>query len=247
MNDKKLPPINGLWFGNPLSTLEIMSMVSFIRNGHEYNLYTYDDLENVPQGVNIKDANEIIPESEIFRSLDSTGKPGSIAPFADYFRYNLIYKVGGFWADMDCICIKPWNWEEEYVFSSENTHRNVQEANIGAIKCSKNSLVMKFCIDVIDKFEDKSQIPWGTSGPILLREALNKYGLEKYVKSWKTFCPINWWEIHTCFTDNTSFKLTEDIYCIHINNEIIRRIGIDKNLSYHPNSIFEQLKNWLEI
>ena len=247
MTNKKLPPINGLWFGNPLSTLEIMSMVSFIRNGHEYNLYTYDNLKNVPLGVNIKDANDILPETEIFKSLDSNNTPGSIAPFADYFRYNLVYKVEGFWADMDCICIKPWDWEETYVFSSENTHRGKQEANIGAIKAPINSPVMKYCIDAFDRFENKSQIPWGFSGPVLLREALAKYGLEVYVKSWKTFCPINWWEIHTCFTPSSNFQLTDEVYCIHINNEILRKMQIDKNSSYPPTSIYEQLKKWIEI
>jgi hypothetical protein len=222
-----------------------MSMVSFIRNGHTYNLYTYHDLENVPAGVNIKDANEIVPESEIFRSLDSQGKPGGLGAFSDYFRYNLVYKVEGFWADMDCICIKPWDWEEEYVFSSENTHRGEQESNAGAIKVPVGSKIIEDCLKHFDKYEDKTQIPWGKVGPVLLRNHIKEYGLQSYVKSWKTFCPINWWEIHTCFTDNNLFQLTDEVYCIHINNEIIRRMNIDKNAEFSPNSIYEQLKNWI--
>jgi mannosyltransferase OCH1-like enzyme len=242
---KNLPPINGLWFGNPLSTLEIMSMTSFLRNGHEYNLYTYHDLKDIPYGVNIKDANEIVPESEIFRALDSTGKPGGLGAFSDYFRYNLVYKMGGFWADTDCICIKPWDWEEEYIFSSENTHRGEQESNAGVIKAPINSPLMKICLDKFNEYEDKTKIPWGDVGPILLRNSIKNYKLEKYVKSWKTFCPINWWDIDKCFTPNLDFTLTEETYCIHINNEIIRRLTINKNDTFHSESIYEQLKKWI--
>jgi hypothetical protein len=241
----KLPPINGLWFGNPLSTLEIMSMVSFLRNGHEYNLYTYDKLENIPPGVNVKDANDIVPESEIFRSLDTAGNIGSLGAFSDYFRYNMVYKVEGFWADMDCICIKPWDWEEEYVFSSENTHRGEQEANAGIIKVPVGCELIKDCIDHFKIYKDKTQIPWGEVGPVLLRNNINKHKLTSYVKSWKTFCPINWWEIHTCFTPVSDFQITDDIYCIHINNEIIRRMNLNKNDDYPSTSIFQQLKVWL--
>ncbi len=242
---KSLKPINGLWFGRPLSDLEIMSMVSFIRNGHEYNLYVYEDLENIPKGVNIKDANDIVPKSKMFTSLDSTGKPGSLAPFADYFRYKLMFEVEGFWADMDCVCIKAWDWEEDYIFSSENTHRGEQEANIGAILTPTQSPVMEYCVNYIEQFEDKSNIPWGESGPILLRKAISKFNLNSKVKPWKTFCPINWWEIGMCFQPTSNFTITPDIYCIHINNEIIRRLGLDKNKSYPPTSIYEQLRNWV--
>jgi len=243
--ENNLPSINGLWFGNPLSTLEIMSMVSFLRNGHEYNLYVYEDLQNIPDGVNVKDANQIVPKEKIFKSLDSEGKPGSLAPFADYFRYKLIYENGGYWADMDCICIKPWDFKEDFVFSSENTHRGEQEANIGVIKTPLKHDVLKYCIDKIDSFPDKTQIPWGFSGPVLLREAIFHFNLESYVKSWNTFMPINWWEINKCFVPNYDFNITDEMYCIHINNEIIRRMGLDKNNTYPQNSIYEQLKNWV--
>src|SRR5207253_1910437 len=51
--------IQSLWIGSELSVMERMSIISFLRNGHEYHLYTYNDLPNVPDGTVIKDANGI--------------------------------------------------------------------------------------------------------------------------------------------------------------------------------------------
>ena len=58
--------IQSLWIGEALSNLEIMSMKSFLANGHIYHLYTYGAINNIPDGVIIKDANDILDKSEIF-------------------------------------------------------------------------------------------------------------------------------------------------------------------------------------
>ena len=39
-----LDRISGLWIGKSLSTLEKLSISSFIKNGHKYYLYVYDDV-----------------------------------------------------------------------------------------------------------------------------------------------------------------------------------------------------------
>ena len=36
-------------------------------NGHEVHLYTYDKVENIPEGVIVKNGNEILDKSEIYR------------------------------------------------------------------------------------------------------------------------------------------------------------------------------------
>ncbi len=43
--------VQGLWIGNKLSLLEQLSLKSFMANGHEYHLYIYDDVENIPEGT----------------------------------------------------------------------------------------------------------------------------------------------------------------------------------------------------
>ena len=97
-----LPIIQSLWIGGSLSKIEQLCINSFLKNNHEFHLYTYGEVQNIPEGTTVKDANEIINSSEIF-----TYNGGSYAGFADWFRWELLYKKGGFWVDTDVICIKP--------------------------------------------------------------------------------------------------------------------------------------------
>ena len=60
--------VHGLWIGNQLSTVEMLTLHSFVHHGHKFHLWLYEALENeLPPGVIIQDANEIIPASEIYR------------------------------------------------------------------------------------------------------------------------------------------------------------------------------------
>jgi len=104
--------IQGLWIGPELSVMEQLSISSFLLNGHDYHLYVYDYVKNVPVGAVVRDANEILPASRIFQYKRSP----SYAGFANFFRYKLLLERGGWWADTDTICVKPFDFPEEYVF-----------------------------------------------------------------------------------------------------------------------------------
>ena len=41
--------VQSLWIGNALSELEILSINSFLKNSHDFHLYVYDDIKNVPE------------------------------------------------------------------------------------------------------------------------------------------------------------------------------------------------------
>ncbi len=70
--------IQSLWIGGSLGKMEQLSAKSFIDHGHTYHLYTYGKVENIPEGVIVKDGNEIVPKSEIFRY-----KNGSLSAFSN--------------------------------------------------------------------------------------------------------------------------------------------------------------------
>jgi len=40
-------PIYGLWIGSKLSTMQRLSICSFMAHGHDYHLFTYEDVANV--------------------------------------------------------------------------------------------------------------------------------------------------------------------------------------------------------
>ena len=64
--------VQGFWTG-PFTTMEWLCAKSFMANGHEFHLYSYEPIEGVPDGVVLKDACEIVPQSEVatFRCASS--------------------------------------------------------------------------------------------------------------------------------------------------------------------------------
>src|SRR5205809_258622 len=50
-----------LWIGPRLSTLERLSLTSFVENGHRVHFYSYGPVEGIPTGVKQRDARAIVP------------------------------------------------------------------------------------------------------------------------------------------------------------------------------------------
>lgn len=101
---KKLPTIGTLWIGGELSWLEQLCIQSFLDNGHKVVLYSYDKIKNVPSGVQLADAAEILPTEKIIRHA----RTGSPAYHADVFRLHMLRNTDYVWADTDAFCCQPW-------------------------------------------------------------------------------------------------------------------------------------------
>ncbi|MEM7645039.1 MAG: hypothetical protein AAF366_21380 [Pseudomonadota bacterium] len=114
MGKTQLTEIVTFWTGAPLSFVERLCLKSFVDVGHPITLYTYDPLDDVPDGVETRDAAEIMPRPETFVCHPRTGSP---APHADRFRYNLLkQRPGVIWADTDAYCLRPFEPKDGYFF-----------------------------------------------------------------------------------------------------------------------------------
>ena len=176
--------IQSLWIGSELSKLEQLCFKSFIDNDHTFHLYTYGEVKNVPKGVIIKDANEILNESEIFKY-----KNGSVSAFSNLFRLAMLYKKGGYWVDSDVICVRPFKFDEEIIIASEpNDKYNQNTITSCFIKMPQNSEVALEGINIQREHKRlilTGQMQW-SSGPRTIKELVQKFNLNKYVKPWKT-------------------------------------------------------------
>lgn len=228
--------VQGLWIGPELSVMERMSVASFLANGHEYHLYVYDDVKYVPRGVLVRDANEILPSSMIFQYKHSR----SYAGFANFFRYQLLLKKGGWWADTDVICLRPFLFIDEHVFASEE-HKGRQIANNGIIKAPAASALMAYACQVC-RSKDPEQLLWGETGPRLLDEAIRLFSLEEYSQPPQVFCPLGFEEWEKVLDPQANLGRDQATYAIHLWNEMWRRENRDKNGQYHPDCLYEQLK-----
>ena len=199
--------IQGFWHGCDLSRFEYNSILSYLQNGYEYHLYTYDIIGNIPNGVIIKDANEIIPKTDIFYYYDS------ITPFSDLFRYKMLYDKGGIWTDCDIFCLHKFDDYDEYIFATERTIRKVEikrkkengevikrgkskgwkhspEA-IDKIKTRSNQEDNKLRIKEIQKISSKKRVGKHHSKEVKLKMVVTRFGGIKEIEIYKSGELIN--------------------------------------------------------
>jgi mannosyltransferase OCH1-like enzyme len=228
--------IQGLWIGSELSIMEQLSISSFLQNGHEYHLYVYDELKNVPASTVLKDANEILPASRIFQYKHQA----SYAGFANFFRYKLLLERGGWWVDTDVVCLRPFDFTEEHVFASEIDDEH-EVVNSGIIKAPAGSRAMAYAWEVCQK-KDPEQLMWGETGPQLITQAVKQFSLERYKKPYWVFCPLGYKDWRRVLEPDAQGLLPKEAYAVHLWNEKWRAASQDKNAHYPDNCLYEQLK-----
>jgi len=233
--------MQGLWIGGSLSNMEKLSINSFLKNGHEYDLYTYGPVEGVPAGANVKDASEIIPRENLFLNR------GGYSTFSDFFRWKLILERGGWWVDTDAVCLRPFDFEQEYVFFGGKGKPGSDDCvTSGLFKAPAQS---KFAIAgwASCLAMTVATMTWGQAGPPLFTEIVHEVLLQDYILPSKLVFPIFYTRAVLDFTERHGYPKTYselvlgDAYSVHLFNEIWRLAGADKNGRY-PGSIYEYLQ-----
>ena len=251
--------IHGLWIGSQLSAIELLTLHSFTRHAHLFHLWVYGNLENeLPEGVLLHDANEIILSSVIFKKKESDPKSnigkGSYGTFSDLFRYKLLYEKGGWWVDMDITCLKPFNFDQIYFFRKHP----ILDMIGNVMKCPKGSELMKATYE-----EAFAKCGEHTEEWLLTNKILNKHvknlGLEKFI--FQDYSNRDWWrEIEYFIYGHRA--IPSGWYFIHWLNEEWRRKKLNKSIFYkksslgklmaeygipvkHTTAIFRARMNWL--
>lgn len=141
--------IGMLWVDGPLSFLEQLCMVSFLDAQQDVRLYVYGDVTNIPDGVEVQDARDILPDED-FVIHTRTGSP---APHSDKFRYRMLAQQPDLiWADTDAYCLKPFQPVDGHFYGWIT---GTEIAN-GVMKLPPDSQTLK---DLIEYTEDPYAIP----------------------------------------------------------------------------------------
>jgi mannosyltransferase OCH1-like enzyme len=229
--------IQSLWVGDALSAMEKLSIASFLAHGHEFRLYTYGPMSGIPNGARIEDASAILPAARIFRYRDHD----SYAGFANYFRYKLLLERGGWWVDLDSVCLRPFDFEGDFVFSSQIRERGSQYPNVGFMKAPPSSGILTELWQACTA-KDPAHITWGETGPVLLEQVLRRFELDACVQPSRVFCPVPYYDWERVLDPDASWSFAPETRAIHLWNEMWRRAGRDKNASYDPGCLYELLK-----
>jgi hypothetical protein len=247
------------WHGAPLSRMERLSMASFLAHGHALDLYVYEEPRALPAGVQLRDAARVLPRSLMFHNRHT----GSLAPFADWFRYRLLLEHGGLWADADVVALRPLTCPGPLVFGWADD-KLVNNAVLGmraghplaawmsAVCESPNrilpydSLAMrlrKWRRRLLDG-ERRERIGWGEFGPRGLTCAAAHLGYLGEARPARDFYPVRCPDWQTLFEGGERSRALsfDGSYCVHLWNEMTRRQpGFARDGRFPADSPFERL------
>jgi hypothetical protein len=230
------------WAYGGFSKMENLCATSFIKNGFDLNIWTYGKNEIILKGASVRDAREILPESLVFLN-----QAGSFASFSDLFRYSILCLYGGLWADTDVVALKPAKKLPQSPFLV--TQRGLQ----GELMVNNNIIFNPIrqhgnLIDLARVYAErfpKNEITWGEIGPSLLTaivQAHPKHGFNIFPPSFANH--VNFFDCPNMFiNEETDFIFSDDIYFLHMFNEMWRRSGVDKNSQFPNDCLYEKIGN----
>lgn len=233
-----LERLNSLWVGDRLGYLEQLCFVSALGQGHEVVLYSYtpETLHGVPNGVEIRDAREVMSEQRLVRYSDT----GSFALGANFFRYRLLEKGLGYWVDADVYFIKPLNFSENFVLGWED---ETKINNAVLLLPSDSKIVQDLCNLPSDNicppwFGPKrslqyyiarmtrkkgvrvQDLPWGTYGPEMLTYLAKKHKIADLAKKPSVFYPVGWPDARRLYgpAERIEAMIGPDTHAVHLYN-----------------------------
>ncbi len=92
-----------LWLGGEPGLLERACLKSMQDNGYDPVVFTYEPIQNLPEGLEVVDAREVYEPNRVIRHI----RHKSPAIHADVFRYHLVKHAGMIWLDTDMYMIAP--------------------------------------------------------------------------------------------------------------------------------------------
>lgn len=201
--------VGTLWIGGSLSWMEQLCLKSFVDQGQQITLFSYEDIPNVPEGVIRRDGREII-DTEDFIKYE---KKDSFALFADLFRLHMIHQCPGMiWVDTDVYCHRPMDYDSDYVLGFELP--GAQRVNNAVLGLPSDSVLLadmlaytadRFAVPPFVKRSVQaeyraaaaagapvhvSQQPWGVWGPMMVTHFVHQHGLADKVQPLDAFYPV---------------------------------------------------------
>jgi hypothetical protein len=253
--------IGALWMEGRLSFLEQLCLKSFVDAGHHVILYHYGPLQGVPDGLELRDANAILPRTN-FLKHERTGSP---ALHSDLFRYKMLEQNDRMiWADTDAYCVKKFQTPNGHFYGWESD----KHINGGVLGLPKDSDTLRELLDYTqDEFaipswygpeyerelEEKkaagtpvhaSEQPWGVWGPHAVTHFLHKTGEAKFALAQDGLYPFLYKDRRNMLKRNfnTTGIITDNTYSIHLYGRRMRARLVEKEGGKpHPRSLLGKL------
>jgi len=217
---------SSFWHGGELPLHCWICLQSFIDRGHNLTLYCYRDID-VPTGVQLRNANEILPETSIFYYEKGPGA-GSISAFSNVFRYKLLADRGGWWVDVDVLCMSDNLPEQDIAFGWESKGLLGTAILKLPLGHSLPAQLFRSAMDIVS--ERGRELEWGEIGPRLFLRLVSECDLLPLASPATAFYPIEWTEAHLMLLPehrDALLERTTNSTFLHLWNEVFRRGNFD--------------------
>lgn len=110
-------PVFTFWYGGDLGQLHLACIRSWLRCGHAVSLYSYESVNNVPDGVQLCDASSIISDEyfkdliPLIRTERASWQP--IVSLSDLLRMKGMELGLGCWLDTDVFLFEPVPYQKD--------------------------------------------------------------------------------------------------------------------------------------
>jgi hypothetical protein len=230
-----LPTIVSFWHG-PLSWLEHLSIISYRRRGHPVSVYSYEPIENLPEGAVWHDASEVLPQEKLV-FYKGKGTPGV---FSDHFRYAALKAGLGIYSDLDIYCVRAIDGPPDYLFAWERPgsingavlHIPADApllADLMTIFTQEKRPLLEPHLPPLRRYEvairrlfgdrvTPEHMQYGATGPMALTYYIQKHGFKDQVRSAATFYPVPYEAIPELIKSGSSVEtaVTPETLGIHI-------------------------------
>jgi hypothetical protein len=245
-----------LWVGERLGPIERACLKSVVRSGNRLALYCFAEPSGVPEGVELRDAAEVLQLKDM---LEVSG--GRADLYSDWFRYELMKRHEGLtWVDTDIYAVGVFDQKAPYLFGEQGAGI----INTAVLRLPPDSPMLPGLLEPFIKRTtprwmrkkhyypmrlrelltgkaDLSKTPWGTTAPYALTTMARKCQLAHLAQPPERFYPVPFEQAHWLLDPEIK---VEDVtgpgtVAIHLWNECIRKY---KNEPAPPGSFLARLQ-----
>ena len=226
------PLAQSLWVGTTLRWIERLAICSYLENGWRFQLYVYDEVDNVPEGCEVLDANAIIPHREVFREGVGSGlHAGSVGAFSDLFRYRLLHQRGGMWTDTDVINFRKFDPDGRRFISTEVTDAGIVGVNGAMMAAPAGDAFLEKAYERARELLKSDEMFFTRIGPHLLAELLVEEKADEFELMGTRFLnPVPWMRASLLLQPYEIVAARPEIrdaVNLHVYTETWRRIGLE--------------------
>jgi len=229
------------WQG-PLPPLIAACLASFPAQGLGLTLFAYAPIPALPNGVQLCDAREILPDPALIARYRVAGQ-SSLATFADRFRYEMLAQTDLCWVDSDMIALRPLPPDAPWIWGRQPEAKGKALINNAVLRLPQGHPVLRAMLAHAQAAEGQD-IGWGQIGPFLLTDIAEAEGVDASASPPSRFFPVapdDFWRLF----DPSSFERVAEAAApadmLHLWSELLRRIVYDFTAAPPPGAYLHAL------